>query len=127
MRLQGIGKSVVALDGRRRPVFASNLHDLSLSAEERGGIIAQHAADAIVVGPHIGGVILHVALAVEENHGDAFVGGMGDGGRYIVELLGGNDEEVNIQADQRIYLTALPLHIIVGRAQHELHFVVEIR
>ena len=79
VRLQGIGKSVVALDGGRRPVFASNLHDLAPSAEKRGGIIAQHSADAIVVGPHIGGVVLHVALAVEENHGDAFVGSMGDG------------------------------------------------
>ena len=116
----------MTLDGGRRAPEAHDLEHAATAAQLRCDVLAHLAAHLLVVGTDVGGELLRVGLAVEDDDGYALVVGAVDGRRQARGLVGSHDEQVDARLHEAVYLSYLPLVAVIGRGEAQLYAVVEI-
>ena len=124
--LKCIGEAVVTFYGRRGSFQSQDLHHLSFAVQSRYDIFSHLMSHLVVVGTDEGRVFLRVGLSFKDDDRDALVVGPVDGWIDRGELVGGDDEQVDADVHQTVYLLYLTFGVVKGRGKAQLYALMEI-
>ena len=116
----GVQETAMPLYGGRRSSQSFDFNNAPFAFQTRSHVVAHHAPDAIVVGAHVGRVVVCVGFPIKQHHGDTFFTRFVDHRTNGTHLIGRYDEQIHAFVDEMIDLSNLRFVIVAGRCHMQV-------